>query len=104
MAGLTEQAGVSCPGGELAQVREMLRGAHPGAAVDLVGTAIGVVGLDRVLAGQAVQAGDVLLGLESTGLHSNGYTLARRVLLERAGLALDAHVPELGCTLAEELL
>src|SRR5438093_6828162 len=97
-------AGVSCPGGELAQVREMLRGARPGAGVDLVGTAIGVVSLDRVLAGQSVQAGDVLLGLESTGLHSNGYTLARRVLLERAALALDAHVPELGCTLAEELL
>lgn len=99
-----EQAGVSCPGGELAQVREMLRGARPGTAIDLVGTAIGVVALDRILAGQSIQAGDVLLGLESTGLHSNGYTLARRVLLERAGLALDAHVPELGCVLADELL
>jgi len=99
-----EQAGVSCPGGELAQVREMLRGALPGTAVDLVGTAIGVVALDRVLAGQDAQAGDVLLGLESTGLHSNGFTLARRVLMERNGLALDAHVPELGCVLADELL
>jgi phosphoribosylformylglycinamidine cyclo-ligase len=99
-----EQAGVSCPGGELAQVREMLRGTHPGSAVDLVGTAIGTVALDRVLAGQDIQTGDVLLGLESTGLHSNGYTLARRALIERGGLRLDAHVPELGCTLAEELL
>src|SRR5262249_47233051 len=44
-----EEAGVSCPGGELAQVREMLRGARPGSAVDLVGTAIGTVALDRVL-------------------------------------------------------
>ncbi len=99
-----EEAGVSCPGGELAQVREMLRGARPGMAVDLVGTAIGVVALDRVLAGQAVQAGDILLGLESTGLHANGYTLARRVLLDRAQLSLDGHVAELGCVLAEELL
>lgn len=99
-----ELAGVSCPGGELAQVREMLRGARPGSAVDLVGTAIGTVALDRVLTGQAIEAGDVLLGLESDGLHSNGYTLARRVLLERAGLRLDAHVPELGTTLADELL
>jgi phosphoribosylformylglycinamidine cyclo-ligase len=72
--------------------------------VDLVGTAIGLVALDRIIAGQAVRPGDVLLGLESTGLHSNGYTLARRVLLERAGLALDAHVAELGCSLADELL
>jgi phosphoribosylformylglycinamidine cyclo-ligase len=99
-----ELAGVSCPGGELAQVREMLRGARPGSAVDLVGTAIGTVALDRVLAGQAVEAGDVLLGLESAGLHSNGYTLARRALLERGGLGLEKHVAELGCTLAEELL
>jgi phosphoribosylformylglycinamidine cyclo-ligase len=77
--------------------------ARPGSAVDLVGTAIGVVALDRVLAGQDVDAGDVLLGLESDGLHSNGFTLVRRTL-DRAGMALDARVPELGCTLAEELL
>jgi phosphoribosylformylglycinamidine cyclo-ligase len=99
-----ELAGVSCPGGELAQLREMLRGARPGSGLDLVGTAIGTVALDRVIAGQDVRAGDVLLGLESSGLHANGYTLARRVLLERAGLLLDAHVPELGCTLVDELL
>ncbi len=99
-----ELAGVTCPGGELAQVREMLRGARPGSAVDLVGTAIGTVALDRVIAGQDVRADDVLVGLESAGLHSNGYTLARRALLERGGLALDDHVPELGCALADELL
>ena len=99
-----EEAGVSCPGGELAQVREMLRGVRPGSAVDLVGTAIGTVALDRVLDGSAVRAGDVLLGLESAGLHSNGYTLARRVLLDRGGLALDGRIAELGCTLADELL
>ncbi len=98
-----ELAGVSCPGGELAQVREMLRGARPGSAVDLVGTAIGTVALDRVIAGQDVSAGDVLLGLESAGLHSNGFTLARRAI-ERAGIGLDANVPELGCALADELL
>jgi phosphoribosylformylglycinamidine cyclo-ligase len=99
-----ELAGVSCPGGELAQVREMLRGARPGSAVDLVATAIGTVALDRVLDGRHVRAGDVLLGLESAGLHSNGYTLARRVLLGDGRLALDAHMPELGTTLADELL
>jgi phosphoribosylformylglycinamidine cyclo-ligase len=99
-----ELAGVSCPGGELAQVGEMIRGVRPGRGFDLVGTAIGTVALDRVFAGHAVQAGDVLLGLESDGLHSNGFTLARRALLERGGLSLDAHVPELGATLADELL
>ncbi|MCW5889368.1 MAG: phosphoribosylformylglycinamidine cyclo-ligase [bacterium] len=99
-----EEAGVNCPGGELAQVREMLRGTSPGHAFDLVATAIGVVPLDRVLSGQAVSPGDVLVGLESTGLHSNGFTLARRALLETGGLALDAVVPELGTTLADAML
>jgi phosphoribosylformylglycinamidine cyclo-ligase len=99
-----EIAGVSCPGGELAQVREMLRGARPGTALDLVGTAIGTVALDRIIDGGSIEPGDVLLGLASSGLHSNGYTLARRVLLERAGLALEQHVAELGGTLADELL
>src|SRR5262249_25655101 len=99
-----EMAGVSCPGGELAQVPEMLRGVRSGSAIDLVGTAIGTVALDRVLAGQDARAGDVLLGLDSAGLHSNGYTLARRVLLENDRLTLDTRVPELGSTLADELL
>jgi phosphoribosylformylglycinamidine cyclo-ligase len=99
-----ELAGVSCPGGELAQVREMIRGEPGGRGFDLVATAIGTVALDRVLDGSAVCAGDVLLGVESNGLHSNGFTLARRALLDRGGLALDAHVGELGCTLADELL
>jgi phosphoribosylformylglycinamidine cyclo-ligase len=99
-----ELAGVSCPGGELAQVREMIRGARPRRAFDLVGTAIGTVALERILSGDAVRAGDVLLGVASSGLHSNGFTLARRALLERGGLPLDGHVAELGGTLAEELL
>jgi phosphoribosylformylglycinamidine cyclo-ligase len=99
-----ELAGVSCPGGELAQVREMIRGVRPGRAFDLVGTAIGTVELGRVLTGSDVRAGDLLLGLESAGLHSNGFTLARRALLEQGGLALDARVAELGGTLADELL
>jgi phosphoribosylformylglycinamidine cyclo-ligase len=98
------EAGVSCPGGEIAQVREMLRGAKPGSACDLVGTAIGTVDLDKVITGADVEAGDVLLGLESSGLHSNGFTLARRALLERGKLALDGHVAELGATLGEVLL
>src|SRR5262249_30640480 len=99
-----EMAGVSCPGGELAQVREMIRGEPDGRGFDLVATAIGTVALDRLLDGNAVRAGHVLLRIESRGLPSNGYTLARRALLDRGALSLDAHVAELGCTLAEELL
>jgi phosphoribosylformylglycinamidine cyclo-ligase len=99
-----ELAGVSCPGGELAQVREMIRGIVPGRGFDLVGTAIGTVALDRMLTGAAIRPGDVLLGLESSGLHSNGFTLARQALLERGKVELDAHVSELGCSLGEELL
>lgn len=99
-----ELAGVSCPGGELAQVREMIRGVAPGTGFDLVGTAIGTVQLDRILTGSSISTGDVVLGLESSGLHSNGYTLARRALLEVGKLRLEDHVAELGGSLADELL
>jgi phosphoribosylformylglycinamidine cyclo-ligase len=99
-----QEAGVNCPGGELAQVREMLHPSRDGRSFDLVATAIGVVPLDRVLSGQSVQAGDVLIGCASAGLHSNGFTLARRTLIDRAGLRFDSHVPELGSTLIDELL
>ena len=82
----------------------MIRIPGGGSGFDLVGTAIGTVPLDRVLDGSAVADGDVVIGLASSGIHSNGLTLARRVLLDRAGLKLDANVPYLGTTLAEELL
>ena len=99
-----ELAGVSCPGGELAQVREMIRGVAPGRGFDLVGTAIGTVQLDRILTGSSICAGDVVLGLESSGLHSNGFTLARRALLEVGNLRLEDQVAELGGSLGDELL
>jgi phosphoribosylformylglycinamidine cyclo-ligase len=92
------QAGVSISGGEIAQLRDVVRG------FDLVGTAVGTVPLDRIIVGRGVQPGDRVIGLASSGIHSNGYSLARRVLLEQAGLSLDAFVAELGCTLGEELL
>jgi phosphoribosylformylglycinamidine cyclo-ligase len=79
------RAGCALVGGEMAE--------HPGALepgeFDLVGFAVGVVERDRVLTGDGARPGDVLVGLPSPGLRSNGYSLARRVLLERAGLALD---------------
>jgi phosphoribosylformylglycinamidine cyclo-ligase len=82
----------------------MVRG-HPSPhGIDLVGASIGTVPLERVVTGNAIAPGDVLLGLPASGLHSNGFTLARRVLLERGGLALDDSPPELGRALADELL
>src|SRR5438270_5131153 len=82
-----ERAGVEIPGGELAQLPEMIRGHPSPQGLDLVGAAFGVVALDRVVTGQSIAPGDVLIGLPSSGLHSNGYTLARRVLLDQAGLS-----------------
>ncbi|WCO67304.1 phosphoribosylformylglycinamidine cyclo-ligase [Iamia majanohamensis] len=95
------QAGCALIGGEMAE--------HPGAMdpgeFDLVGFAVGVVERDLMLGPDRVHAGDALIGLPSPGLRSNGYSLARRVLLDRAGLPLDGPAYE-GArhSLAEELL
>ncbi len=99
-----EQAGVSIPGGELAQVSEMVKGVRPGSGFDIVGTAVGTVALDRIIVGADIEDGDVVIGLASTGIHSNGLTLARRALLDTAGYAPDQAIDELGRTVGEELL
>ncbi|MBI2911881.1 MAG: phosphoribosylformylglycinamidine cyclo-ligase [Chloroflexi bacterium] len=100
------QSSISIPGGETAVVPELLHRARrgQGPSFDLAGTAIGVLPPDRLVLGAEVAAGDVLVGLASSGLHSNGFTLARRALLRRARLSLAVPVPELGCPLGEELL
>lgn len=71
---------------------------------DLAGFAVGVVERERIIDGSQAKAGDSLIGLASSGLHSNGYSLARKVLLEKAGLSLTDNLPELDLTLGEELL
>jgi phosphoribosylformylglycinamidine cyclo-ligase len=98
------RAHISIPGGETAQVPEMLHASTAGDAFDLVGTCVGLVDLDRIVTGSRVAPGDALVGFASTGIHSNGLTLARRVLHDRAGLAYDQHVEDFGRTLGEELL
>ena len=98
------QAGVTIPAGEIAQVPEMIRGVKEGAGFDLVGTCIGVVHPDKINTGREVSPGDIVIGLRSSGVHSNGLTLARKSLLELGGMNLNDFVPALGRTLGEELL
>ncbi|MGZ4176420.1 MAG: phosphoribosylformylglycinamidine cyclo-ligase [Solirubrobacteraceae bacterium] len=91
-----EDAGVEIPGGEVCQLPEVIRG-HPSPyGFDLVGSAFGTVALDAIVDGTACAPGDALIGLPASGVHSNGLTLARRVLLEDAGLTMDSRPPELG--------
>ena len=97
-------ANITIPGGEIAQVREMVRGARDGYAFDLVGTCVGLVPLDRIIVGREVAPGDAVVGLRSSGIHSNGLTLARRVLFDTLGLTPRTYRPELGRTVGEELL
>ena len=87
-------------GGETAQMPGLYQPGH----YDLAGTIIGVVEEDEALHGDHVQPGDVLLGYASTGLHTNGYTLARRVVFETAGLRLDDPLGDTGRTAADALL
>ena len=100
-----QTAGIEIPGGELAVLPELIRG-HPSPhGFDLCGTAIGTVALDAIVTGADARPGDALIGLPSSGLHSNGYTLARRALLDEGGLALDDRPPALeGRTVADALL
>jgi phosphoribosylformylglycinamidine cyclo-ligase len=99
-----ELSGICIPGGEVAQVAEMIRGVRDGRAFDLVGTCVGLVPAEKVLSGQGLEGGDVLVGLASSGIHSNGLTLARNVLLDSGRLAPTDYVAEFGRTLGEELL
>ncbi|MEV6741095.1 phosphoribosylformylglycinamidine cyclo-ligase [Streptomyces sp. NPDC051104] len=93
-------AGCALVGGETAE--------HPGLLgpddFDVAGAGTGVVEADRLLGAERVRAGDALIAMASSGLHSNGYSLVRHVLLDRAKLGLDQHIDDLGRTLGEELL
>ncbi len=99
-------AGIAIPGGEIAQIGSMLADAAGGRPMlDLVGTAIGVLPPGREpVDGSQVRPGDVILGLPSSGLHSNGYSLARRVLFDVAGMTLDDLVPGTARHLDDALL
>ncbi|MCW8132209.1 MAG: phosphoribosylformylglycinamidine cyclo-ligase [Planctomycetota bacterium] len=87
-------------GGETASLPDM----YPAGEYDLAGFCVGVAEREKVIDGSKVVPGDVVIGIRSSGLHSNGYSLARKALLERAGYKLDQVLPEFGRTVGEELL
>jgi len=94
------QAGCSLIGGETAE----MPGFYKEDEYDLAGFTVGVVEKSRLINGSAIQDGDVLIGLPSSGIHSNGYSLVRKVLLEKAGLKLDEVLEGMGQTLGEVLM
>ena len=71
---------------------------------DLAAFGVGVVEADKLINGSRITRNDILIGINSSGIHSNGFSLARKVLLEKSGLKIDSYVPELGKVLADELL
>jgi len=92
--------GCALIGGETAQ----MPGFYQPGEYDVSGTIVGVVERKRLLDGKSVRPGDVVLGLASSGLHTNGYSLARQIFFERMGLKPTSRVPELGTTIGEALL
>jgi phosphoribosylformylglycinamidine cyclo-ligase len=103
VAGVAEgcrRAGCALVGGETAELPDL----YGAGEYDLAGFAVGVVERARIIDGAAVKPGDVVLGLAASGLHSNGYSLARRIVFDVMGLGLDAVLPGTGRTVAEVLL
>jgi phosphoribosylformylglycinamidine cyclo-ligase len=91
-------AKISISGGEIAQLKDMVRG------FDLAGTAIGHVPLSRIIVGQDIQDGDVVIGIESSGIHSNGLSLARRAFFERNNYSVAYRFQDLDSDIGTELL
>ena len=94
------QAGCALVGGETAE----MPGMYSEDEYDIAGFAVGACEKSALVTGEQIGTGDVLIGLASNGIHSNGYSLVRKIFLEQANMNLDQHVEELGCTLGEELL
>ncbi len=94
------EAGCALLGGETAEMPSVYA---PG-EFDLAGFAVGAVDRNRIIDGRSVRPGDVLIGLASSGLHSNGYSLARKILFEKMGKRVSSRIPEWGSTVADELL
>jgi phosphoribosylformylglycinamidine cyclo-ligase len=94
------QSGCALIGGETAEMPDFY---SPG-EYDLAGTIIGVLEKDKALLSENVKPGDLLLTIPSSGCHTNGYSLVRKILFDHLGLKIDDYVEELGCTVGEEML
>jgi phosphoribosylformylglycinamidine cyclo-ligase len=94
------QAGAALLGGETA----VMPGLYQPGDFDMAGFCVGVIERDKLIDGSKIKPGDVLLGIPSSGLHSNGYSLIRNIVFDQAGLKIDDHIPELNRTVAEVLL
>ncbi|MFA5353364.1 MAG: phosphoribosylformylglycinamidine cyclo-ligase [Thermodesulfovibrionales bacterium] len=95
-----KQSGCALIGGETAE----MPGFYSADEYDMAGFAVGVVDKNEVINGSTIAEGDSLIGIASSGIHSNGYSLVRKVLFEAAGLTVESRVPELGKSLGEELI
>jgi phosphoribosylformylglycinamidine cyclo-ligase len=98
------QANISIAGGETAQLRDIITGIPGAVAFDLAGMAIGTVALNQVIIGQNIQEGDVVIGIESNGIHSNGLSLARHVFFEKHKIPITKILKGLQHSLGYELL
>lgn len=95
-----KEAGCSLIGGETAE----MPGFYSENEYDLSGFAVGVVNKEKIIDGSQIKEGDVIIGIASNGLHSNGYSLVRKVFFDSKKIKIDAYIPDLGTTLGEELL
>lgn len=100
LAEACRENGCALLGGETAE----MPGFYAPGEYDVAGFIVGVVSRDRLIDGKTIAPGDILVGLPSSGLHTNGYSLARRIAFETAGLAHDSRIPELGASIGEALL
>ena len=100
LAAACRGTGCALLGGETAE----MPGFYADGEYDVAGFIVGAVGRKRLIDGATIVPGDVLIGIPSSGLHTNGYSLARRIVFDMAGLRVDSAVPELGMSVAEALL
>lgn len=100
VANACKESGCALIGGETAE----MAGFYPNGEYDIAGFSVGVVEKSKVITSARVQEGDVLLGLPSTGVHSNGFSLVRKIVFDRQGMKGDEYIEELGKTIGEELL
>lgn len=95
-----KEAGCSLIGGETAE----MPGFYSENEYDLSGFAVGVVDKERIINGSKIKEGDLIIGIASNGLHSNGYSLVRKLFFDLKKMNVDTYIPDLGTTLGEELL